>query len=281
MMAFTKREEKVLAEIEEWSKSFSKDGVTELEQAYHHWTEKALEKIPMHIRSEFFLKVDSWLFHLHSILQGAESQEIAKKTILSHARTFQQDIEILSDLRHLSIDQLTYIADNQIRKHKIYSLAQGGFTGTGGLLQIVSDIPVLTMINVRIVQLIATTYGFEVNTPFEMMLALKVFHAATLPKKYKAEAWQALLSEIENLEENPIFYEGDEELTNESWLELPFKQLLKALIIFFFRNKTIQGLPIIGMVIGARINYQLTHEITEFAHNFYQLRYLKDKEALS
>jgi hypothetical protein len=32
------------------------------------------------------------------------------------------------------------------------------------------------------------------------------------------------------------------------------------------------------MAIGATSNYQLTRKVTEFAHNYYQLRYLQEKE---
>ena len=31
------------------------------------------------------------------------------------------------------------------------------------------------------------------------------------------------------------------------------------------------------MAIGAGTNYQLTRKVTEFAHNYYQLRYLNQK----
>ncbi len=63
-------------------------------------------------------------------------------------------------------------------------------SGSGGLLLLGSDIPAMTVINVRIVQLIAMSYGVEVNTPFEMMLALKVFNAGAMPKRLQGIAWE-------------------------------------------------------------------------------------------
>ena len=53
----------------------------------------------------------------------------------------------------------------------------------GGALSVASDLPAITFINLRLVQLIAMSYGYEVNTPKEMMISLKVFHAGTLPKR--------------------------------------------------------------------------------------------------
>ena len=50
------------------------------------------------------------------------------------------------------------------------------------------------------------------------------------------------------------------------------------MMIIFFRKNLIQGIPLVSMAIGAGANYQLTRKVTEFAHNFYQLRYLREKE---
>ena len=44
----------------------------------------------------------------------------------------------------------------------------------------------MAVINLRVVQLIAMTYGVEVNTPFEMMTALKVFNASTYPHRLQS-----------------------------------------------------------------------------------------------
>jgi len=61
-------------------------------------------------------------------------------------------------------------------------------------------------------------------------------------------------------------------------MEQPMKQLFKAIAIYIFRKKSIQGIPFISMAIGAGANYQLTRKVTEFAHKYYQMRYLHKKE---
>ena len=94
----------------------------------------------------------------------------------------------------------------------------------------------MTVINIRIVQLIAMIYGYEVNTPVEMMLALKVFHAGMLPKRLQGVAWEELIEETKTKEDD-YFYTGNEELTNKSWMEQPLKQILKSVAITLFRNK--------------------------------------------
>ena len=65
------------------------------------------------------------------------------------------------------------------------------------LLFLGADIPGMAVINLRVVQLIAMTYGIEVNTPYEMMTALKVFNTSILPKRLQSEGWEELMNDIQ------------------------------------------------------------------------------------
>ncbi|TDL88398.1 EcsC family protein [Vibrio vulnificus] len=277
-MEFTNREMKVWNEISEWQEKLYQYEPTDLAALYDKWLEQGFALLPENVQQQFFEKLDTWLFHLHAMVQSSQVQIDARERILASARVFNEEIETLSDLNHLSIDQLNYIANQHIAKHRLYSFAQGGMSGSGGLLLLGSDIPAMTVINVRIVQLIAMSYGVEVNTPFEMMLALKVFNAGAMPKRLQGIAWEELIREVQTAEDD-YFYLGIEELTNPTWMEQPLKQLLKALSIAVFRKKLVRGIPFISMAIGAGSNYQMTRNVSEFAQKFYQFRYLLEKKA--
>ncbi|WP_010678422.1 EcsC family protein [Bacillus timonensis] len=277
-MGLSEREIQILTEIEKWSEQMHHEQ-TDFEMTYDKWLESSLNLIPENIRTEFFSKLDNWLFHLHAMLQGSQFQMDARVRLIRSARIFNQEIEDISDLKELTIDQLTYLAENEIAKHRLYSFAHGGLSGTGGLLLLGTDIPAITVLNLRIVQLIAMTYGYEVNTPFEMMTSLKVFHAATLPKRMRYQGWEALIDEADGTIQNQYFYQGSEDLTDETWLELPLKHIVKAITISVLRKRVIQGIPLISMAIGAGMNYQLTRQVSDFAHNYYRLRLLKEKES--
>ncbi|MBT2648240.1 EcsC family protein [Bacillus sp. ISL-34] len=277
-MEFTNREMKIWNEISEWQDKLYQYEPTDLAALYDKWLEQGFALLPENVQQQFFEKLDTWLFHLHAMVQSSQVQIDARERILASARVFNEEIETLSDLNHLSIDQLNYIANQHIAKHRLYSFVQGGMSGSGGLLLLGSDIPAMTVINVRIVQLIAMSYGVEVNTPFEMMLALKVFNAGAMPKRLQGIAWEELIREVQTAEDD-YFYLGIEELTNPTWMEQPLKQLLKALSITVFRKKLVRGIPFISMAIGAGSNYQMTRNVSEFAQKFYQYRYLLEKKA--
>lgn len=277
-MALTEREKVVLSGIKEWENKLYEYRPNDLELTYDKYLERSFSLLPEHAQKQFFSALDSWLFHLHALIQGTQIQLDAKERILSAGRIFDENIEKLDDLRSLNIDQLKYIAQQQIARHRLYSFTQGGLAGTGGTILLGTDIPAAAVINIRVVQLIAMTYGYEVNNPFEMMTSLKVFHSATLPARLQSQGWDQLLNDLKE-QEDFYFYEGEEDLTDVSWLEQPIKQLFKGLAIILLRNKTLQGIPFVSMAIGAGSNYQLTRKVTDFAHNYYQMRYLLEKES--
>ena len=278
-MPLTDREKKVLEELSQWESKLYGYEPNDFELAYDRYLDRSFSLLPEEVQERFFSLFDSGLFHLHSLIQGSQLQMDAKDRILAAGRVFQPDLETILDLRELPIEQLEFIAGQQIARHRIYSLVQGGMSGSGGKLVLGADMPAMAVINLRVVQLIAMTYGFELNTPFEMMFALKVFHTATMPSRMQISGWTELKNDLEQAEDY-YFYQGNDDLTDVTWLEQPIKQIFKGMAIMIFRKKHLQGMPVISMAIGAGANYQLTRRVTEFAHKYYQMRYFKEKGAL-
>ncbi|WP_181349860.1 EcsC family protein [Thalassobacillus sp. CUG 92003] len=268
--------ERVLKDIQAWQLQYSAYEPNDFEMIYDDWIKESFRAINPGVKAKFFSKIDNWLFHSHAFLQGTAYQKEARLRLLNTGSIFNTNIEKIEDMKTLSIDQLTYIAEQQVAKGKLYAFAQGGITGSGGLLLLGIDFPLMLIMNLRVVQLIGLSFGHEMNRPFEMMLSLKLFHAATLPKRLQAAAWEGLVREIEQ-QSHAYIYEGAEEITDESWLDQPLKQAIKSMFILMFRRKIFQSLPIISMGIGAVFNYQLTRQVTEFSLRFYQYRYILEK----
>ncbi|MEH7458297.1 EcsC family protein [Bacillus sp. JJ1127] len=272
----SKREQAILQNIKDWEGQLLEQDATDFQKLFDKWIHVMVAKLPQKKRKDFFKKADEWLFHLHAFIQSSQSQLDARNRILGTARLFDESIEQLEDVKLLSIDQLTYIAEQQTARHRLYSLAQGGATGVGGLLLLTADFPVMIALNVKAVQLIATSFGHDVNKPYEMMLALKVFHASLLPARLQQYAWYNLLQELE--QEDSFFYEGEEEVLKPASIEVVLKQILKTFSIYALRRKLFQGVPVLGIAIGSTVNYRLTRSVTEFANRFYQVRYILEKE---
>lgn len=268
---------KVSKDIQLWKRHYTDYQPNDFEQMYDAWINQTFENIDPKWKKLFFSNLDNYLFHTHAFIQGTSFQNDARERIITVGRVFNPEIEQISDLDVLSVDRLTYIAQQQISRIRLYSFAQGGLTGTGGLLLFGIDFPLMMGMNLRAVQMIGLSFGHEMNHPYEMMLSLRVFHAATLPKRMQKKAWDELIKEIRN-DRHPYVFEGVDELTDESWLEQPLKQVFKSLFIMMFRKKVIQGLPLVSMGVGAVVNYRLTRRVSEFALRFYQYRYLLEQE---
>ncbi len=269
----------VFEQIKKWEEKQLSYEANDFEMIYANWLQDAFQQVSPGFKAGFFSRLDDWLFHTHAFLQGTNFQMEARERILSTGRIFNEDIEEIKDMKKLNVDQLTYIADQQTARSRLYSFAQGGLTGTGGLFLLGLDFPLMVGMNLRAIQLVGLTYGHEMNHPSEMMISLKVFHAATLPARLQGAAWEKLINDVRNHTSSYI-YEGGDELTGVQWMEQPLKQAYKTLFILMFRKKLIQGIPLVSVAIGAQSNYNLTKKISQFATKFYQYRHLIEQEGM-
>ncbi|AJD91763.1 hypothetical protein JMA_24460 [Jeotgalibacillus malaysiensis] len=277
-MNWSERDEEVYNEIRLWKQSLNEVSGNDLTNVYSKWIERSFSLLPEELKTEIFSHIDTSLFHIHSTMQGFQLQQDARENILRTAKAFDDSIIQIEDIRKLSIDQLNYMSLQQSGRHRLYSFVQGGIAGSVGTAAFLSDLLALLLINIRAIQFTAAAYGRDVHTPYEMTIALKLFHAATLPRKFQAEAWDELENTLNNVQSD-YFFNGNDQLTNERWLEGPGLQLFKTLAIRMFKNKRAGGYPVISMAIGATANYQLTRNVTEYAERFYQYRYLIEKNS--
>lgn len=275
-MGLSEREWQVWEEIKEWEQQLHIGEQTDIINLYYLWLDNAVDALPTNTKNDFFSKLDDWLFHLHAIIQNSQLQMDARQQILTTAKIFDEDIQQIKELKRLSIDQLKYISQSQIVKHRLASIAQGGLTGTGNSLFATTDLLAMAMIQLRTIQLIAMSYSYDGKTPYELMLSLKVFYSATLPKRYQKSSWDALLEELNDMDQS-YFYSGSEHITDEKWLEQLLKQIFKSLLLVFAKQRIVGRFPIVGVAIGAGMNYKLTRQVTEFAEKFYQYRFLSEK----
>ena len=263
-------------EVEKFEQSLTRNQPSDATLLYDEWIKRMIKRMNPTTRYKLFTGLDNMLFHTNALLLSSGFRQEDRDSIITLSRLFDSDINNISDLKKLSIEQKTFIATQQVASLRFSSMIQGGITGTGGYLLLGVDFPLMIIINLRVVQIIGLCFGHEVNHPFEMMVVLKLFHAATLPKRFQSIAWNQLNNELKNNQR--FMYNGKDEFTNFEWLDLPMKQLLKALAIRISKRKVLQGLPLLSIGIGAYGNYQLTKNVSNFAIRFYQKRHYTQRE---
>ncbi|MGP4078286.1 EcsC family protein [Pseudalkalibacillus sp. R45] len=276
-MEWSQNEKQVWSSIEKWEQEYFTYVPTDFNRTYEKTFEDAFNRISPKIRDKVLQTIDNLLFHLHSIILNSQFQQDTKQRVLLAAQSMNKDVEVWEDVQDCKIEQLRYIAQHQVAKHRLLSFAQGGLSGAGGILFLGIDIPASIAAHLRSIQVLALSYGYSINQPYETMLSLKLFHAATLPKQHQQEAWEQLMSEVLDQEINPYFFESDELVADSQWMRHLVGLVGKGMILFMLRKRLIQGIPLMGMVYGATANYQLSRQITDFANQFYQKRWLLEK----
>ncbi|GIN98558.1 hypothetical protein J6TS1_44280 [Siminovitchia terrae] len=272
-MDWTKRDEQIWEDLQEWRQTLFEYETTDIENAYDKWVEQAFSLLPDSLQIQFFDKLDGWLFHLNSLLRESQLQTDAEERILRTARSMDGGIETLEDLRNLSIDQLTFLAEQQAARHRLYSFAQGGMTGSGKVVLVGSDLVGMAVINLRAVQLMAMSFGYSVQSPVGLLETLKVFHTATMPERLKMFGWEDLINDLQKGDEQ-FYYHEHERITDFSWVDEPLKHLLKVSLILMLSKKKVSGLPLASMAVGAGVNYKTTRKITDFTLKYYQYKHL-------
>ncbi|PYZ93757.1 ABC transporter substrate-binding protein [Salipaludibacillus keqinensis] len=276
-MSLSDREQELWKEMMTWEKTQFSQGGNDFSLTYQKWLNHSIHQLNPVIKKRVLTLLDETLFHIHAVLQQAELEKRSLDNLLLEARVFHSGVNELKDMKKLSIDQLRFIAHKQLARQRITALGQGGLTGAGGILAFLADLPLMLAINLRTIQLIAMVYGYDMRKPFEVMLVLKLFHAISLPKELQGIAWHELFEETLPDHHDLFFYEGKEDVVAQAWIQQPLKQLIKLIIVKFAKKKLIQGVPIVGIIIGAGMNYRFASQIAESAHIFYQKRWLQEK----
>ncbi|WP_018921734.1 EcsC family protein [Salsuginibacillus kocurii] len=279
-MPLTDQERDRLRAIEEWETEFVTDHTIEAERLSLNWTKDTFERLSKQKQQSVLDRIDQFLFYAQSITLNTKLHQEAEERLINAARVFQSDIQQIEDLGQLRLEQLNYLLLQQTAKQRLLSLGQGGAAGFGGPLLLGTDLICMLLINLRTVQLTAMTYGYDLRSPYELMTALSVFHAASLPKGAREEAWKGLQERMGD-EIDPYFYDEEEDIIDANWLQQPLRQAVKAVVLSSLRKKAIQGLPVIGMAVGATINYRFSQQVSTIARHYYEKRWIIDKERLN
>lgn len=274
-----KQSEQWKHKLTQWEESLYTYEPSQLSDTWDHWVDKAFDLLPAEKKEVFFAQIDTWLFHLHGIIQQSSFQQQAEDRIVNMARSYKEDVETIEDIRELPLSQKAFIAEQQIAKQKLYAVVQGGMTGTGKLSTLAIDIPAFAALSIRTTQLVAMAYGYRASTPVEMVKSLQLFYGATIPKKYQHQRWEALRNELG--EDTDHYFDV---LTNKdhptAWLQQPLLHLIKLLFVALIGRKKMNNIPVLGMITAAGTNYYWTKEVSEFSHYYYMMRHLVDNGEL-
>jgi hypothetical protein len=261
--------------IRSWESKLEKDFINGKNK--EDWLLRLLESFEPMFKKDLLTKVDDIILYTYHFLQSTSIQKKYRRRIIESGLVFHPDIYHIEQMKKLTIGQLTKIARKQCSKNELYSFFQGGFLGACHPIMMPSFIPLNIAYLLWNVQLTGLTFGYEMNSPYEMLLAIQLFYVATLPKKFQYEGWTKVKK---SLEQTNILL-SKKEIPEEKWLAFPVSEMMKGSMGQLFRNKKIlKKFPLVSAGIHAFSQYSLTKQVSNFALKFYQYRYMKEKAVL-
>jgi uncharacterized protein (DUF697 family) len=153
---------------------------------------------------------------------------------------------------------------------------EGGGTGLGGIVLIAADIPLLFGINLRLIQQVGASYGFDVSGPSFSPLVLSIFNVAASGSR---ESKNESLREI-TVAAAALAHEGDYKGRVSGTFRDQNRHLPREITKNMGGRKLAQLVPIAGAAIGAGINYWFTTETAETAFMLFRALYIERKERM-
>lgn len=242
------------------------------------WFFNWMQQLPQQQQETMVEIVDQLVLHLSNLYQQKSRIDEVEKKILIEGRLFNSDIDTISEMKRLSLHQLEYIEEKFKSKYSLYSLIEGGIAGVGHPLCLLFDFPALLSINMKMIHSISSTYGFSLRYPSEQVLALKVLHAASLSKRYRSEAWDWIIQQYEHETEFSLYINDQKTIIQPEWLETLAKQWIKALGLYGMKKVSKKGLPVLGIALGANLNYKFTKQVAAFTSEFYRYRFTANQK---
>ena len=184
------------------------------------------------------------------------------------------DVAGVEDLRRQPLEDLDELARQRFSENKLLAALSGGGTGLGGAVFVAADIPLLFMINFRLIQQIGASYGFPMRSPEFRPIVLSIYNAAAANKR---EARGMALREISvaaaALAGNTPYRGRVRGTLPDQSRHLP-RELAKNLV----GRKLLQTIPLAGAAVGAGINYWFTSETGWTTFMLFRSLYLEHKD---
>jgi len=241
----------------------------------NEWFTKWVAKMPGDKKESIIELMDHMFFYLSSFFQQKEQTEELERKILLEARLFDPEIHSIHQMDQLALHQLEYLEEKWKRKYTMYALIEGGIAGIGHPFFLVADLPALLAINMKMIQAIASSYGYSLKSPAEQVILLQVLHAASLHEKMHGSAMEWLEENFLDEEDALLAYRQDTVLQPE-WLETLVKQWMKSLVLYGMKKTTKNSFSILGVALGANLNYQFSKRVAQFSSEFYRKRFLHE-----
>ncbi len=227
------------------------------------------QQVKTGIKQKFFASITQTL---NSFIEGSMKlwdKMASREKVLEAYRKQGLKVNDLSDIRNLPIEKINERAESYMRQGELACAAEGAATGAGGFLLLAADAPSLLALQLRVIQQIGYSYGFDVTRPEEKIFAVKLLSEAYMhPAKKERDS---LLREMRNAAKL-VKGGGPIGLLRQRLFIQGFAKVAEKIGLKMGSRKVAQFVPIIGAVAGGVINKKITSDVARIAQEVYRDR---------
>lgn len=227
---------------------------------------------------------------------------VSEKAVVSRFVKHGHDVKVVSDIRHLDLEQLDRVSPKLRTRYSAAAAAEGAAAGlviSGGeaLITLGSvfgagvgaapgagaiagamafDAATVIATSARITAHVGTYYGYEVSTPEEEFFALSAMSFSNSgPQAAKLMAFEQLSKVTQQLVRRKVWAE-----LNENLIVRVLTKMFERLGLVITQRKLGQAIPVVGVVIGAGLNAAYLQSVGRDAELAYRMRFLAEKHGL-
>lgn len=269
-MRLTAYDKKARQEVEQWHRG----GASVLAQALSIVMKPVDWVVEQAVPANLVDQMGEYIEQFLSALNDASKWAVDTTKVLSAAETMGISVENVEALRDQPLETLDELAQSFFTENTVMAALSGGGTGLGGAAFIAADIPILFMINFRLIQQIGASYGFPMQSPEYGPVVLSIYNAATSNERIARGAAMREVSVAAAAFANSMEYRGRVRGTiPDQSRHLP-REIAKNLV----GRKLLQTIPLAGAAIGAGINYWFTSETARTTYMLFRGLYIEYKE---
>lgn len=220
-------------------------------------------KLKMNKKPSIFDKVSKGAQNkINNILPNAYHQAItfAIKNAVK-AVVFGSEFVAKQPTKGLCLKEIELMVEDKKRTYKRIALVEGGYTGFGGILLGLADVPLLLSIKIKFLYDVAALYGYDVNDYKERIYILNIIQLAFSSKGKRRKVFKRMET-----------FDAYCDILPENLEHFEWRSFQQEYRDYLDLAKLFQMVPGVGAVVGAYVNSKFMDELGDAAKMAYRMR---------
>lgn len=277
-MDLSYKEKEKLKEIELWESEY----INKKENTVISKMVSGMNVIIKPLKNKINLNIENQVFEaIQTAIMGCMNlgQDIVKVTYdkdKAIKKVNRIDVKDLGDLYKVDVTELESISKSVISENKLLAFTEGLFFGMGELSMALAEIPVFFGVTFRVMQQIASIYGYDPENDKEKLFMIKLLSlGSALAPAGKTKALTELIALRVAIKR--YTFKQMQDMGGKYAIIMMARETAKNCGTRLTRNTLLKGIPILGGAFGATFNYGFICKIAEVTDNIYKKRFLEDK----